>query len=158
MMPPDDGDGAPGVAVVSYAFAAERFGSAPAVGRDLGIDGVPYTIVGVLPAGIVELAGIRSRIWLPLQIKTPARRGPFWLAGVGRLKPGVTLEAAARDLAGISARIFPLWSSSFRDQTAVLKPWPLRDTVLADAPTRVGLFSAAVCLVWLIALANVAGR
>ena len=103
-----------------------------------------------------ELAGIRSRIWLPLKIKTPLRRGPFWLRGIGRLRPGVSLDAAARDLAGISARIFPLWASSFRDRSAVMTPFTLRESILGDAPKRIGLFAGAVGLVWLIALANVA--
>ena len=63
---------------------------------------------------------------------------------------------AARDLAGISRRIFPMWASSFRDQSAVMKPFALREAILGDAPKRVALFSGAVLLVWFIALANVA--
>ena len=154
--PSDEPESAPSVAVVSHAFAAERFGDQPAVGRDLVVDGIHHTIIGVLPRGVTELAGIRSRIWLPLKIKTPARRGPFWLRGIGRLRPGVSLSAASADLAGISARIFPLWASSFRDQSARMTPVPLRESILGDAPKRLGLFAGAVGLVWLIALANVA--
>jgi predicted permease len=154
--PSDELDSAPPVAVVSHAFAAERFGDQPAVGRYIVVDGIQHTIIGVLPQGVTELAGIRSRIWLPLRIKTPGRRGPFWLRGIGRLRPGVPLDGAARDLAGISARIFPLWSSSFRDQSAAMTPFSLRDSILGDAPKRIGLFAGAVGLVWLIALANVA--
>ena len=154
--PSDELESAPPVVVVSHAFAAERFGSRPPVGQDIVVDGVHHTIVGVLPQGVTEIAGIRSRIWLPLKIKTPLRRGPFWLAGIGRLRPGVSLDAATRDLAGISARVFPLWASSFRDQSARMTPVPLRDSILGDAPKRIGLFAGAVGLVWLIALANVA--
>jgi predicted permease len=154
--PSDEPDAAPWVAVVSHAFALERFGGKTAVGQDIVVDGVHHTIVGVLPKGVNELAGIRSRIWLPLKIKTPRRRGPFWLRGIGRLRPGVTIDAASRDLAGISARIFPLWASSFRDQSAAMTPFSLRDSILGGAPKRVGLFAGAVGLVWLIALANVA--
>ena len=92
--PSDELESAPPVVVVSHAFAAERFGSEPPVGRDLVVDGIHHTIIGVLPRGVNELAGIRSRIWLPLKIKTPERRGPFWLAGIGRLRPGVSHTAA----------------------------------------------------------------
>jgi len=154
--PSDELDSAPPVAVVSHGFAAERFGGQATVGRDIVVDGIHHTIIGVLPQAVTELAGIRSRIWLPLKIKTPGRRGPFWLRGIGRLKPGISLDTAARDLAGISARIFPLWASSFRDQSARMTPVPLRDSILGDAPKRLGLFAGAVGLVWLIALANVA--
>jgi predicted permease len=156
IMQSDESEAASPVAVVSHAFAAERFAGQAAVGHDIVADGVHHTVVGVLPKGVNELAGIRSRIWLPLKIKTPLRRGPFWLRGVGRLRPGVPLDTAARDLAGISARIFPLWASSFRDRSAVMTLFMLRDSILGDAPTRIGLFAGAVGLVWLIALANVA--
>jgi putative ABC transport system permease protein len=144
------------VAVVSHAFAVERFGSAAAVGRDIVIDGVHHTIVGVLPRDVVEVAGMRSRMWLPLKIDTPRRRGPFFLRGIGRLREHVTIDMAAEDLAGISRRIFPQWASSFRDESAMLLPLPLRATIAGDAPKRVALFTGAVLLVWFIALANVA--
>jgi putative ABC transport system permease protein len=68
----------------------------------------------------------------------------------------VSIDAARRDLAAISRRLFPIWASSFRDQSAAMTAFPLRDTILGDAPKRIGLFAAAVLLVWLIALANVA--
>jgi predicted permease len=152
----DEVESAAPVVVVSHAFALERFGATAIIGRDIIADGIHHTVVGVLPAAVVELGGIRSRVWLPLHIKAPQRRGPFWLRGVGHLRPGVSVEMAARDLAAISHRIFPLWASSFRDQSAMMTPFPLRDTILGDAPTRVGLFGGAVLLVWLIALANVA--
>jgi len=152
----DELDSAPPVVVVSHALALERFGDASVVGRDLVADGVHHTIVGVLPPAVVELGGIRSRIWLPLKIATPHRRGPFWLRGIGRLRPGVSIDMAARDLATISQRLFPIWASSFRDQSAAMTPFSLRDTILGDAPKRIALFGAAVSLVWLIALANVA--
>jgi predicted permease len=152
----DEEASAPPVAVVSHAFAAERFGATPTIGRDLVIDGVHHTIVGVLPPEVTEVAGMRSRIWLPLKIQTPRRRGPFWLRGIARLRQGVTIEMAAQDLAGISRRIFPLWAAGFRDQSAVLLPLPLGDTIDGDAAKRVTLFAGAVLLVWLIALANVA--
>ena len=151
----DEAPSAPDVAVVSHAFAAERFGGG-AVGRDLTVDGIHHTIVGVLPEGATEVAGMRSRVWLPLRIAAPTRRGPFWLRGIGRLRDGVSREAAAADLANISRQIFPLWASSFRDRSALLTPYTLRDTILGDAPRRIGLFGGAVFLVWLIALANVA--
>jgi putative ABC transport system permease protein len=152
----DEPESAPNVALVSHAFAAERLGGGAALGRDIVLDGLHHTVVGVLPAGVNELAGMRGRIWLPLKIQTPRRRGPFGFRGIGRLRPGVSLDAAARDLAGISARIFPLWASSFRDRSAVLTPLPLRESILGEAPRRIGLFAGAVGVVWLIALANVA--
>lgn len=152
----DETAGAPPVAVVSHAFAAERFGASQIIGRDIIVDGVARTIVGVLPEGVNELGGMRTRIWLPLEIEVPRRRGPFGLRGIARLRPGVSVQMATEDLAGISARIFPIWASSFRDKSAALTPYPLRESIRGDAPKRVGLFAGAVFLVWLIAVANVA--
>lgn len=152
----DEMESAAPVAVLSHGFAAERFGRTSAIGQVIVVDGTHHTIVGVLSPGVAELAGMRSRIWLPLKIATPRRKGPFWLRGIGRLRPGVSIDSAARDLAGISTRLFPLWASSFRDKSAAMTPIPLRETILGDAPKRLGLFGGAVFLVWLIALANVA--
>jgi putative ABC transport system permease protein len=57
---------------------------------------------------------------------------------------------------GISERIFPEWAASFQDRTARLTPVPLRTVMLGNAPQTLGLFGAAVGLVFLIAIANVA--
>lgn len=154
--PADELESAPPVALISHALALERFGDVSVLGRDLVADGIHHTIIGVLPPAVVELGGIRSRLWLPLKISTPRRRGPFWLRGIGRLRPGVSIDMARRDLADISQQVFPVWAASFRDQSAAMTPFPLRDTILGNAPKRIALFGAAVLLVWLIALANVA--
>ena len=157
LRPDDETPGAPAVALVSDAMARQRWGDpARAVGQPITIDGTGHEIVGVFPPSVRELAGIRAELWTALQLDTPSRRGPFWLRVVGRLKPGATLESATRDLAGISERIFPLWATGFRDQTAKLTPVPLVTTIVGDAGQQVNLFAAAVGLVLLVAIANVA--
>ncbi len=152
----DDRPGAPPVAVVSHALAERALGGATqAVGKTVVLDGVAHTVVGVLPAGRKGLAGITADAWSALQLGQPPRRGPFGFRGYARLKPGVTLEAAKRDLAGISERIFPLWAASFPDKNARLTPYPLRTTIVGNAGNALGYFAAAVLLVLLIAIANV---
>jgi len=153
----DEPPGAPPVVVVGHAFARRTFGEdASAVGRSVTIDGVPHTIVGVLPRGVRDLASIRSEVWPVLQLRTPERRGPFGLFVVGRLRDGATVDGARRELAAISERIFPEWASSFQDRVARLTPVPLRAAILGDAAETLGMFAAAVGLVLLIAVANVA--
>ena len=153
----DLSSGAPPVAVVSWRFAERSLGGVDrAVGRAITLDGVAHTVIGVLPARSTDLAGIRAVAWPALRLQPPTRRGPFWLRGIGRLHEGVTLEAAANDLAGISARIFPEWASSFRDQSARLTPYPLRRTIVGDAGRGLELLAGAVALVLLVAAANVA--
>lgn len=152
----DEARGAPAVAVVSHELAVRRFGGADqALGQTLTLDGTTFQVVGVLPAGRDELGGLRASVWPALQLEAPTRRGPFWLRGVGRLKAGVTIEDARRDLAVISRRLLPAWSD-FRDSTAALTPVLLRDSIVGRAGRPVGLFAGAVLLVLLLAMTNVA--
>jgi putative ABC transport system permease protein len=155
--PEDELPSAAAVTVVSHALAERALGGAGhAVGRSITLDGVSHVVVGVLPPGVDELAGVRGVAWTALQLRPPARRGPFWLRGIARLRAGVTLASAAEDLEGISQRIFPLWAGSFRDPVARLTPVPLRDTIVGDASRGLRLFAAAIGLVLLTAVANVA--
>jgi putative ABC transport system permease protein len=153
----DEGPAAEGAVVVSSEFAASRLGgSGRALGRSFTVAGESRTVVGVLPTGIASLAGVRTDVWLAMTLKTPSRRGPFWLRGIGRLGPGVSLEACRRDLASISERIFPVWASSFRDRTARLTPVPLQVSIVGNAGPQIDLFALAMLLVWLAAVTNVA--
>ena len=155
--PGDEPPGAPPVVVVSEALAAERLGgAAAAVGRTVTLDGVGHTVIGVLSPRVHYPAGMDAVAWPVLQMATPTRRGPFGLRGIGRLKEGVTLPAAARDLADISQRIFPTWQSGFKDRIARLTPYPLRESIVGNAGRQLHLFAGAVLLVLLVAIANVA--
>jgi hypothetical protein len=123
------------VAVASHGFAVREFGGdgSSAVGKTVTIDGVAYSIVGVLRESARDLAGVRAELWTALMVRPPERRGPFNMLVIARLKDGVTVESAARDLAAISERIFPEWASSFQDRTARMTPYSLRETVLGNA-------------------------
>ncbi len=155
--PSDEDLSAPPVVVIGYRLAVRSFGDdRAAIGRTLTIDGVAFTVVGVLPPSVTDLAGRRAEVWPALQLRPPERRGPFGLLVIGRLTPTATLESARQDLAGISERIFPDWASSFQDQSARLTPYPLRAAVLGNSGHMLTIFSAAVGLVLLIAIANVA--
>jgi putative ABC transport system permease protein len=155
--PADEVVGAPPVVVIGYRFAVRTFGDdRAAVGRTITIDGIAFTVIGVLPPSVTDLAGRRGEIWPALQLRPPERRGPFGLLVIGRLTSNATLESAGQDLAGISERIFPEWAASFQDKTARLTPYPLRTAVLGNSKQMLTIFSAAVGLVLLIAIANVA--
>ncbi|MBX6330307.1 MAG: ABC transporter permease [Gemmatimonadaceae bacterium] len=154
--PDDDRPGAPRVVVASDAFAVRAFGSAAsAVGKTVAIDGLSHTIVGVLAPEVRRLAGVRGDLWPAFQLPTPTRRGPFGHVVIARLADGVTLDAAAADLAGISERLFPEWASSYQNARARFTPVPLRETIVVNARKALGLFGVAVSLVLLVAVANV---
>lgn len=152
----DEPVGAERVAVVSHALAVREFGgAAAAVGASVSIDGIPHTVVGVLPPD-GELLASRADVWPALQLAQPERRGPFGMLVVARLAPGATFESATRDVRAISERIFALWSSGFPDRTARYEAVPIRTAMLATSTRMLRIFGAAVALVLIIGVANVA--
>jgi len=151
----DETQGAEPVAVVTAAGAARWFGSEDPLGRTLTLNGVQVPIVGVLSPTVRDLAGLDADVWFPLTMAEPTRRGPFFLRGVGRLADGVTLERAREDLARVSREIFPIWEAGFRDETALLTPYDLKEVLVGDVGPMLLLLQAAVLALFLIGCANV---
>src|SRR5215469_10690880 len=155
--PSDETPGAPLVAVVTDGFARRHFGTATeALGKTLNLDGIPSSIVGVLPRGVDDLAGFRVPVWVALKLPIPTRRGPFGYAGIARLNSGVTLGDAGVELAALGQRVFPIWQASFQDKNARYSAFELRRTIVGDSGKQLALFGGAVVLVLLVAIANVA--
>jgi putative ABC transport system permease protein len=111
--PEDDqrGCGSPGV-VISYAFWQRRFGGdSPVVGRKLTLQGHPFEIIGVTPADFFGVeVGHRFDVAVPfcsdpiLHAENPKldKRHYWWLAVMGRLKPGWSIERANAHIAAIT--------------------------------------------------------
>lgn len=104
-------------AVISYPFWQREYaGRADIVGQTIRLDGHPFEIAGVTPATFYGVeVGRQFDVALPLcterQIRGLGRTALdsgdwWWLAGIGRLKPGVTIERAGTELKSISAAIF----------------------------------------------------
>jgi predicted permease len=152
----DEPVGADPVVVVSHALAARALGGASAaVGQRVNVDGIAHTVVGVLPP-TSEILLTSADVWPALQLAKPARRGPFGMLVVARLTPGTSFESATRDVTGISDRIFSLWSPAAGDRTAHFEAVPIRSAALAASSRMLRIFGAAVALVLLIGVANVA--
>jgi len=95
------GEDAPGqnanVVILSHRFWTRQFGNDPAVvGRTLTLNGVGHEVIGILPAGTPFLDW--ADVFRPLVRTANAQRGSWEMVGIGRLKPGVTFEAARSDL------------------------------------------------------------
>ncbi|HWC17030.1 MAG TPA: ABC transporter permease [Terriglobales bacterium] len=109
------GCGLPG-AVISFPFWQREYGGrASAVGSKLTLDGHPMEIIGVTPAGFygVEVGNffdiavpVCSEAAIDGEYKVIDRRDGWWLAVVGRLKPGLTTAKATAQLESISPGIF----------------------------------------------------
>jgi putative ABC transport system permease protein len=152
----DDTPSGEKVAVISYAMWRTRFGGdTAAVGQTIHANGVPYTIVGVMPDGFYFPDD--ARIWLPLQMDAGAlKRGDGqWLNVVGRLKPGITLEQATADFGAIAKRLQTDYKETNEGIGAVSQGFV--DAALGPEPRQL-LYTmlVAVFFVLLIACANVA--
>ena len=151
------GDGREGGArlvVVSHSFW-ERWcgGREDAIGRPLRFDGLDYTLVGVLPKDVGPLEQGQD-FFFPAEWPAPPRKGPFFLAVIGRLPAGADRSAAANELHGINRRIFPIWRSSYQDDRATWGMADLKTWIVGDVRVTAGVALACVALVWLIACAN----
>jgi len=107
----DDNLGATPVAVLSHRLWSTRFGSDPSVvGKQVNINNVAFTIVGVTPAGFIGTGdvGTAQDVSIPLAWEPPVAgeltnmrgAGIWWLRMMGRLQPGATIEQAKATLAG----------------------------------------------------------
>lgn len=134
-------------AVTSAAFARAHFGSASAaVGRDINVDGAPYTVIGVMPEEFrFPYRADSIDLWIPWEL-TPAVRGRLD-AVVGRMRPGVALDAARQELNAMQ-------SPQQAGRQVLLKT--LAD--VAGEPVRRSLLVllGAVAMVLLVACVNVA--
>jgi putative ABC transport system permease protein len=145
----------PGAAMISERFWTRRFERAPAaVGRALVIGGRSYAIVGVMPGTFTSAA---TDVWLPAQTNPWLMRvrDARFMSGIGRLRPGVSVEAAGRELATIQlalAKEFPKtdagWSAEVRS---------FKESRIANSRRGLMLVFGAVASLWIIAVANIAG-
>lgn len=129
-------------------FAAD----ASILGRSIRINGLARTVIGVLPRDFVGPNGVAD-FYLAFDRQSALSSGAGWLALAGRLKPGVTYEAAQREMASIWAtRESP---DSYRNMG--MAAMPLRDAMVGGTRTPLLVLLGSTALVLLIACANLAG-
>lgn len=103
------------VIVISHEYWRQAFGQdANIVGRSVRVNGAPMTIVGVAPEGFFGTqVGEKIDVFMPLMMANVAQRGDgalldergdWWLFVMGRLKPGISREAAAAELSMLFKR------------------------------------------------------
>jgi putative ABC transport system permease protein len=149
------------VIVIGEAFWRRRFAADPAVvGSTIKTDNGVATIVGVAPAHfeprLLPTGNGYRDVWQPKAIEPFERQlrgGGYW-AAVGRLKSGVSMEAAHAELSTVSRQLAGEYPRSNEKTGARLMP--LREYLVGDVRLAVQLLAAAVGLVLLIACVNVA--
>jgi len=152
----DDRPGAAPVVILGEAVWRTRYLSDPRIlGTTIRVDGVPSTVIGVMPQGFGF--PLRAELWVPLvALPEDARtsRSNRLLEGIGRLRPGVSYEQAAAQLSGITTALAEQYPASNRNTAPRLEP--LRSGIGAPLLGVVVALLGAVAFVLLIACANVA--
>jgi putative ABC transport system permease protein len=162
-LPGEDRHGAEAVLVLSHDYWMRAFGGDPSVvGRVFQMNDRPHTVIGVLP----PIPGYPqdNDVWMPISA-CPFRSDPEMehnrdggmLRAFGRLRPGVTLSAARRDLADFSARMETDYPGNYPKSARIsMMPIPLSEELTREARPTFLLLFGTVGLVLLLACANVA--
>lgn len=148
--------GSDAVVVLSHSLWTQQFGADSAiVGRPIRLNGRERTVIGVMPPSF-RFPNAETQAWIPLAQSADERqsRGQFFLYAIGRLRPGVSVEAARADLAAIARQLEEEFPAN-RDLGTHLVP--LEEQVVGKSTrTALWVMLAAVAAVLLIASANVA--
>jgi putative ABC transport system permease protein len=152
------------VIVISDSLWHSRFGGDPGIlNQTVALDGTPYSIIGVLPAGIQFPFLAPADIWSPRYFEhslfTPQRlrMGVGYLTIIGRLRDGVSRQRAAAELTVLDQQFQkenPGAPDAKPDMSMVVTD--LQDSVVANIRGMLLMLSGAVGVVLLIACANVA--
>ena len=153
--------GAAQVVVLSHALWNRRFGADRSVlGKSIELNEQRYAVIGVASPGAAGLTD-QAQVWLPIGLAHGVY-GPHytemrqfrWMSGVARLRPGVTLAEAERDMEAASARMrtaFPV-----ENEACSLRLTPLPELLFGDLRRPLFSLLAASGFVLLIACVNVA--
>ena len=165
LTPEDDRAGAAKVAVLTDGLWHQMYGgSADALGKTMILNGVPHTVVGVLPRSFDMPMVAGGEVWMtgdrgiprsfPFPGDITAVRDSHIIAVVGRLADGWTREQAQAQLTSVMTSLSQRYPSTNAGLGANLVP--LHEEIVGDVRPLVVLLQIAVAVLLLIACANVA--
>jgi predicted permease len=158
-LPGDSEPGRTSVLILSAATWQELYHADPQIiGRSVSINGIPYTVIGVMPNGFSFPANTGDNsIWTPIPVneKSMQDRSSSMLSVIGRLRPGVTLAAATHEMNSIHDQLKREYPKDEDSNPIRMEPYP--NVVTGTARPAILALDVAVFAVWLIACANVAG-
>jgi putative ABC transport system permease protein len=153
-LPEEDRPGGPPAVLIGNALWQRLFHSDPAaIGRTLTVDGIPRTIIGVVPHELGEM--VAADLWLPTAINpiNPERQNHNY-GVVARLKPGVTVAQARAEMMVIAGRLeraYPATNTGFG-----ITLFPMAEMFTGRIRPVLLILLGAVGLLLLIACANLA--
>lgn len=159
--PAEDRPGAAPVALIGDGLAQRDFGAASnALGQQLTLSGINYTVIGVVPSSFRYADGSfhRSDVYVPIgQSIDPVfrdRRESMGMRVIGRLQPGVSLRQAQAEMSAVARRLAATYPEADRDSG--IRLLPLQQSLAGDVQPYLLLLLGAVGCVLLIACVNVA--
>ena len=151
----DDRSGGPRTAILTNGFFRSRFGGDPStIGKTIVLNGLPYTVIGVVPDAPVFVN--RAQVYVPLAWTAADRaiRNNHNYSGIAKLKPGIDVARAQADLTAISKRLEAQYPADNKDWGALVRP--LQEDMIGGVRTTLLVLLGAVAFVLLIACANLA--
>jgi predicted permease len=137
-------------------------GDGQILGKQISLDEVPHTVVGVMPSRFIFPSNDASpQVWLPAEIKASDRVRDFTATSfnvIARLGPGMKPDTARTEVSGIQQRLTPLYTGYM---TGTFVPSKVevtryRESLVRHARPALLALVGAVLVIWLIACANVA--
>ena len=155
------------VTVLSYDLWQTHFGGATGiVGRSVHINGYPFIVVGVAPRGFRgTFAGIKSELWVPLAMSQQVftslsdirNRDTRLLMGIGRLRPGISIQKARANLNGLAGQLAREFPNTNRDRGVSIVRFSALHPALTPTVSRFfGALMGVTAMTLLIACTNLA--
>jgi predicted permease len=158
--PEEDVPGGPLMVVLSHGLWVGYFGSDPSViGRTIELTGLQVEVIGVMPNGF-NFPSPDIDLWIPRRLDPESQNfGGHSIAGIARLRPGVTIEAAVADAESLIARFGEAgygetWFTGVFSGEAFVET--VKDDLVGDARQPLLILLGAMAFVLLIACSNVA--
>lgn len=148
--------GGPNVVILSYGTWIHRFGARrDVVGKTVDLDNA-YAIIGVLPRAFSFAPVGNAEFWVPINVLSPHEHSRtfynFW--GIGRLRDGVSIQAAQPEMTAIAKQLKQQYAITGRNLSASVIP--LSEIIVGDVRPILLTLLGGSCLLLLIACVNVA--
>jgi putative ABC transport system permease protein len=153
--PGEDQKGKNHVVVLSDGFWKKFFGGRPDVlGKTIALNGEEHVVIGVMPEWFKF--SLRSDVWMPIDMsqKNLGPRGSHSYYAMGRIKPGVSVEAARADLLTVSKRLEKQYPDNNEKVESIVVP--LKEQITGSSKPQLLVLLIAVAAVLLVACVNVA--
>jgi len=153
---PEEGEpGKDHVVILSYRLWRQHFNANPnLVGKDIRMNGEPYTVVGVLPPGMHDR--FNAQLWVPLSFRPEQlTHDSNFILVMARLKDGVTIDQAQAEMNVIAAQLESEYPQSNANRTVSVEPLHL-NFVTESTRRNLWLLLGAVGFLLLIGCVNVA--